>query len=238
VFGEHMARLTGFLVASLCVLAGVPASAAAATWTAPLARCYVSVGATPQERQLVTVGASGFTPLGPVDVLLDGQPADATDDGQPDPFFADPEGQVSAGVRVPYQPARQRPFTLSVTERANPANSVTVTSQVTALTVGLTPAEAPPSRRVLFTGRGFIKAAPVWGHYIFHGKLRRTVRMSHRPADACGTFSVKRRQIPVVRPHTGRWILQVDQQKAYSRTPDSVFQRVKITVERKPKSAR
>jgi hypothetical protein len=233
-----MGRLTPLLVAALCVLAGVPASAAAATWTAPLARCYVSVGAAVQDRQIVTVGANGFTPLGPVDVLLDGQPADATDDGQPDPFFADPEGRVSAGVRAPYQPAGQRAFSLSVTERANPSISVTVTSQVTALAVALTPAEAPPSQRVRFTGRGFVKAASVWGHYLFRGKVRRTVRLSHRPAEACGTFSVKRRQIPVVRPHTGRWILQVDQQKAYSRTPDSVFQRVKITVARKPKPSR
>jgi hypothetical protein len=233
-----MGRLTSSVIAALCVLVGVPASAGAATWTAPLARCYVSVGAAVQKRQIVTVGANGFTPLGPVDVLLDGQPADATDDGQPDPFFADPEGQVSAGVRVPYQPTGQRAFSLSVTERANPSNSVTVTSQVTALAVTLTPAVAPPSRRVRFTGRGFLKAAPVWGHYLFRGKLQRTVRLSRRPADACGTFSVKRRQIPVVRPHTGRWLLQVDQQKAYSKTPDSAFQPVRITVARKPKPAR
>src|SRR3954453_18520759 len=77
VFGEQMNRLTAILAASACALAIVPASAAAATWAAPLARCYVSGGPDVQNRQIVTVGATGFTPLSSVDVLLDGAPADA-----------------------------------------------------------------------------------------------------------------------------------------------------------------
>jgi hypothetical protein len=233
-----MGRLTRSLIVATCVLAGAPATAAAANWTAPLARCYVSVGPMPQQRQVVTIGASGYTPLAPVDVLLDGAPADATDDGQPDPWFADPEGAVAGAVRAPYQPSGERAFGITVTERANPANTITVTSLVTALDVTLTPAEARPSRRVRFSGRGFVKAAPVWGHYLFKGKPRRTVRLAGRPKNACGTFSVKHRQIPIFRPHTGRWILQVDQQKAYSATPDSVSARVKITVQRRPKASR
>jgi hypothetical protein len=236
VFRGHMGRLTRSAIVATCVLAGAPATAAAATWTAPLARCYVSVGPLPPQRQVVTLGATGFTPLGPVDVLIDGAPADATDDGQPDPWFADPEGRVSGAMRAPYQPSGERAFGISVTERANPANTVMVTGRVTALDVTLTPAEARPSRRVRFSGRGFIKAAPVWGHYLFRGKPRKTVQLSRRPKDACGTFSVKQRQIPIFRPHTGRWVLQVDQQKAYSATPASVSARVKITVERRPKA--
>jgi hypothetical protein len=231
-----MSRLTGSVIAALCLLAGAPATAGAATWTAPLARCFVSVGAVPQERQLVTVGAAGFTPLKPVDVLVDGAPA-IGDDGQPIAFVADPAGQVGGNVRAPYQPSGERAFGISVKEQANPANAITVISQVTALDVTLTPAEAPASRRVRFTGRGFIKAAPVWGHYLFKGKVRKTVRLARRPADACGTFSVKHRQIPIFRPHTGRWILQVDQQHVYSRTPDSVSARVRISVRRQPKAS-
>jgi hypothetical protein len=163
-------------------------------------------------------------------VLLDGQAADATDDGQADPFYADPTGGVTARLRVPYQPADERAFTLSVTEHANPGNSVTVTSKVTALTAELRPAKARPSRRVRFLGRGFVKAAPAWGHYLFRGKVRRTVRLARRPEGDCGTFSVRRRQIPVVRPKIGKWTLQIDQQRRYSETPDSVFVRITITV--------
>jgi hypothetical protein len=232
-----MGRLTRSLIVATCVLAGAPATAAAGTWTAPLARCYVSAGPTSQQRQVVTVGATGYTPFAPVDVLIDGGPADATDDGQPDPWFADPEGAVSGAVRAPYQPTGQRAFGISVSERANPSNTVSVTSLVTALEVTLTPAEARPSRQVRFSGRGFINAAPVWGHYVFRGKVRRTVRLARRPQNPCGAFSVKRKQFPIFRPHMGRWVLQVDQQKAYSTTPGSAFARITITVQRRPKAS-
>ena len=228
-----MSRLSGLLIAALCALAALPSGAGAATWTAALKRCYVSVGPEPDRRQVFVVGATGFPAFAPVDVLLDGQPADATDDGQPDPFYADPGGNVNARVRAPYQPVGERPFTLSVTEHANSANAVTVTSQVTALTAELRPAQAPPSRRVRFSGRGFTNPAPVWGHYLYHGILRRTVRLARRPEGACGAFAVRRRQIPVVRPRMGKWTLQVDQQKIYAAAPNSVFVRIIITVGRR-----
>jgi hypothetical protein len=62
--------------------------------------------------------------------------------------------------------------------------------------------------------------------------VRRTVRLARRPTGDCGTFSVRRRQIPVVRPKIGKWTLQIDQQRRYSETPDSVFVRITITVGR------
>lgn len=227
-----MTRLSGILAAALCALAAVPAAVSAATWAAPLAPCYVSVGPAPGERQVIPVAVRGFMPLAPVDVLLDGQPADATGDGQADPFYADPSGNVTARLRVPYQPADERVFTLSVTEHANPGNTVTVSSKVTALTAELRPAKAPPSKPVRFLGRGFVKSAPVWAHYLFHGKVRRTKRLARRPEGACGTFSVRRKQIPIFRPKIGKWTLQIDQQRRYAKTPDSVFVRITITVGR------
>lgn len=227
-----MTRLSGILAVTLCALAALPAVAGAATWTAQLAPCYVSVGPDASQRQVVPVGARGFMPLSPVDVLLDGQPADATDDGQADPFYADPSGAVTARLRVPYQPSGERTFSLFVSEHANSGNSATATSKVTALTVELRPAKQRPSRRVRFLGRGFVKAAPVFGHYLYRGHVRRTVRLARRPEGDCGTFSVRRRQIPVVRPKIGKWTLQIDQQRRYSETPDSVFVRITITVGR------
>jgi hypothetical protein len=63
------------------------------------------------------------------------------------------------------------------------------------------------------------------------GKHRRTVDLG-KPKGACGRVSVKRPQIPIRRPKTGRWRLQVDNQPVYSAEPPSVFVRVAITVER------
>jgi len=232
-----MSRLIAASALALGAAAALPAGALGATWTAAVASCYVSVGPAPTQRQVVPVGAQGFTPFAPVDVLEDGAPADATDDGQPDPFYADQAGAVSARLRVPFQPQGERPFTLTVSEHANQANTIGIASRVTALSVTLKPAKARPSRRVRFHGRGFVKAAPVWAHYLYKGTLRRTVQLVRRPSGACGVFTVKRRQIPVVRPGIGRWTLQVDQQRAYAAAPESVFVRITITVGRRIRGA-
>ena len=53
----------------------------------------------------------------------------------------------------------------------------------------------------------------------------------HEPAGPCGTFSVKRRQFPF-RPRTGRWLLQIDQQRAYAASPATTFVKLEIFVRR------
>jgi hypothetical protein len=224
---------SGLVLAALAVVpATLPGSARAAAWTAAPAGCYVSVAPEPAQRQLVDVSAGGFPAHSPVDVLVDGAPADVSGDGVADPVYADAQGRVEVAVRAPYQPSGQRPFSITVTERAARANTLAATPLVTALGFELRPAQAPPSRRVRFVGRGFTGRGSVWGHYVFGGKVRRTVRIAWHPRNACGTFSVRRRQIPIVRPHTGRWTLQVDQQRRYDPTPHTVFARLDITVQR------
>jgi hypothetical protein len=218
-----MTRAALLLTAAVAA-AAAPAGASAATWAQPLRACYVSSGPAPGARQLAHVRAQGFAPGAAVDVLVDGAAAAAV--------AADGAGRVAADVPVPYQPAGQRAFALTVAQRGDPAGALTAAPLVTALALELDPATAPPSRRVRFSGRGFTRRAPVWGHYLFGGALRRTVRLAARPAGACGTFSAHRRQIPLVRPRTGRWTLQVDQQKAYALAPASVFVRLDIDVRR------
>jgi len=224
--------MTRLLAVTLPVLLAAPATASAATWTRPPAPCYVSVGPAPTERQAVPIRAEGFTPNAPLDLLIDGVPADTDGDGLSDQIYADPDGRVTKGaVPAPHQSRGERPFSIEVIERAKPSNSVAATSNVTALSVRLRPSLAPPSSRVRFAGRGFLKPAAVWGHYVYAGKVRRTVRLAKRPKGACGTFSVRRRQIPITRPRTGHWTLQVDQQKRYAPQPSSVFVRLDINVQ-------
>jgi hypothetical protein len=224
---------SGLLLAALAAAAtALPASARAAAWTDAPAGCFVSVAQEPAQRQLVPVAAHGFPANAPLDLLVDGVPADVTGDGVADAVYADARGRIVAGVRAPYQPTGQRPFSITVTARADRSNTVAATPLVTALAFELRPAQAPPSRRVRFVGRGFTDRRAVWAHYVFGGKVRRTVRLVRRPTAPCGTFSVRRRQIPLVRPRTGRWTLQVDQRRRYSASPRSVFFRMEIMVER------
>jgi len=207
--------------AALLLLA-LPGAASAAT-LAPVKPCYVSV--TSATREAVDVGGAGFTPNSKVDLSVDGAVALAG-------AQVDPAGNLPAQVlQAPYQPKGERAFTITATEQGNPASTATLTPRVTALNLGIQPRRARPSRRILFRGRGFTGASSVYAHYLFGGRVRKTVSFG-QPKGPCGTFTVRRRQIPVRNPRTGRWLLRADQQKRYSDAPDSVFVQVAIDVSR------
>jgi hypothetical protein len=221
-------RLRLIAVTSALLLAPA-APAAAAPVLDPLKACYQSLGEAEAQRETVQLRAHGFTPLATVDALIDGQPA--LTGGLVDAF-----GDVAASVKVPYQADGERTFVVTLTERGNPANTVTATALVSDLTVALRPKQARSSRRVRFRGRGFTGAGAVYGHYLYVApddtrRHRRTVRLG-RPQEACGVFSARRRQIPIKRPRTGLWILQVDQQRDYDPQPDSARVEVEIRVTR------
>jgi hypothetical protein len=205
------------LIVATVLATGACAAPAAATVTLqPLKDCYVSAQADEAQREGIAIHGSGFNREAAVDVYIDGV---LTLSGQ-----ANLVGDVVATVKAPYQPTGQRRFTLTVAERGNPANAVTVQPLVSALTVVLRPREANSSRRVRFRGRGFTGDGAVFAHYLFYNRARDTVRHMktvrlRRPRGACGTFTVRRRQIPIRRPRTGPWLLQVDQQRTYSPTP-------------------
>jgi hypothetical protein len=210
------------LPATALLVLALAAPASAAPVMAPLHACYASDGTAPAQRETVSVLASGFTPAAHVDLLIDGQ---FQTSGR-----ADINGAVAAKVPAPFQGIGQRQFTLTLQEQENTTNFVTASSLVTNLSVTLRPKRARPSRKVRFNGRGFIKDAPVFGHYVFGGKVRKTIRLAHRPVQPCGIFHAKRRQIPVKHPATGTWLLQVDQQRRYSPHPASNVQPVIIHV--------
>ena len=212
----------------LAALALLPATAQAATLT-PLKPCYVSVTQrSPGDPPGITLerldlAGSGFTPGALVDVSVDGT-IDRT-------IQADPAGNLPPQVmKSPYRPRGEGPFTLTAAEQGNPLNSVSLASRTTALGVRVRPSEAEPASRVRFNGRGFTQQHAVWAHYLFKGKVRKTVRLKRQIDNPCGRFAVRRRQIPVEGPQTGTWTLQIDQQRRYSRAPDSVFVRMTIVV--------
>ncbi len=215
---------TRLLGGALAALALLPATAQAATLT-PLKPCYISVtqrSSPPvitQER--LDLAGNGFTPGALVDLSFDGK-LDRT-------IQADATGSLPPQIlKSPYRARGEGPFTLTAAEQGNPLNAVSLASRTTALTLRVRDAE--PQRRVRFTGRGFTQQRAVWAHYLFKGKVRKTVRLKRRIDNPCGRFSVRRKQIPIKQPKIGNWTLQVDQQRRYSRAPDSVFVRATIEV--------
>lgn len=200
------------------------ASAPAAVTLAPLKPCYVSAGAEPAQREPIEINASGLTPNGTAVVALDGAVVLAK-------AQVDALGQIIGALPAPFQAAGQRPFTLSITDNSNTTKAVAASSLVTALDVRVRPADARPSSRVRFRGRGFTDGTAVYGHYLRKGKLRKTVLLA-MASGPCGTFEVRRRQLPIRRPHTGRWVLQIDQEPTWEKTPKTVSVTLVIDVTR------
>jgi hypothetical protein len=219
-----IARLT----AAAAVLLAVPGTAAAAPVLEELQPCYASAGTEDAQREPVTIRGTGFTPAAVVDILIDGKDVA---DAQVDVF-----GALAGAVPAPYRQRGERRFTLLVVERASSTNPspqrATVTSRVTNLSVSLRPKRARPSRRVRYRGRGFMDDSPVFAHYILNERVRKTVRLARRSRGPCGRFSVKRRQIPIKRPRTGKWLVQIDQQREYAEQPPTNWVHVLINVRR------
>jgi hypothetical protein len=227
----HVMRCSGTLMRLLRPILGVAAAillapqAAQAAALDPLGACYRSVDS--ETRESVRVHGTGFTPGETVRVAIDGA---VVEEG-----YADTNGEVSGDVPAPYQAGGERPFTVTVTEARQPANTASAASRVTALDFRLKPRHADVSDRVRFVGRGFTDGTSVYAHYVRKGKHRKTVRLGAAQG-LCGTIDVKRRQFPIRSPALGRWILQVDNQPTYSAAPVGVQARSYITVSNKPQS--
>jgi hypothetical protein len=205
------------VTALLLAVAAAPARAAAALEA--LEPCYVSAGPEPERREKVSVRGTDFLPNTTVEVLIDGMSVYRPS--------TDAVGDFIVFVDAPHQSRGERPFTLEVRDGVN---WLAAQSRVTNLAVTVRPREAPPSRRVRFRGRGFTGTGPVYAHYLYGRKLQKTVRLAAGSNSPCGTFSVKRRQIPVENARTGSWLVQIDQKKAYDPQPDPVWVRLPIEV--------
>jgi hypothetical protein len=216
------------IVLAASVLAGslVPTAAAQTpTLAQPLLPCYVTAGQDATQRELVDINAQGFTKNGTATVAIDGSVIQNN-------AALDPMGALLGTVPAPFQARGQRPFTLSVTDNANPALALSAQSLVSAIDVKVTPTNARPSRRVRFRGRGFTKGAAVYAHYLRKGKARKTVLLAS-PAAPCGTFDVRHRLLPIKRPQTGRWKVQIDHDRVWQKAP-SVSVELTIDVTRSP----
>jgi hypothetical protein len=236
VFSLTMLLRTTLLAAAFAVLWAMPAHAQTAAQLDPLKPCYVA--ATEDQREYVTVSGSGFTPFAYVDIFVDNIDATPTNP-QPQATY---DGFLLGSVPAPFIDAGQRTFTLRAREREVQANSVTVTSKVTRLSVDQSPESAATSDRVRFRGRGFTDLTKaVYVHYVFAGKSKKTIKIG-LPTGDCGLFSIKRKQFPFHNsPQIGVWTLQFDQNprydpKASPRVPLTV--KVRKAPKIKPRSAR
>jgi len=197
---------------ALAVALIAPAAAHAAPTIEPLKPCYVTAATTagPQSEGMQIV-AAGFSPNASVNLTIDGEAYPGGENLQ-----ADADGVLPIDpIPAPFVERGTREFTLTLTEVENPANTVSTTTQSTALGVKLRPKEARPSDLIRFKGGGFTEDKPIWAHYVYKGKVRKTVRMARKPRGGCGGFKARRRQIPVEKPGLGNWTIQFDQSRRF-----------------------
>jgi hypothetical protein len=220
------------LIGSALAAALGPAAATAAaqpTLDPPALPCYVA--AQPDQTQPVMISGHGFMPYALIDVYVDDiQQMPAAGSAQPQ---ADANGDVTGSVPAPYFPFGIHPFTLRLTEPANPADTATTTSSVATLSVEQVPPSARTRARVRFRGRGFTAPGPVYAHYVYQGLSHKTVQVALAHG-ACGAFSRRMRQFPFRHsPRVGTWTIQFDQEPHYGEQVD-VSARLTVSVNRAP----
>jgi hypothetical protein len=224
------------MVSRACAVAGtllvalaVPAGAQAVPTIEPLRPCYVTAGTVDDPKgEGVLIRAQGFTPNAKVDLTVNGAPINGSMGLQ----VGETGLLTLKPFPAPFVPRGSAPFSVTLTEQNNPANTVTATAKSTRLGVKIRPKSARPSQRIRFTGSGFTQDKPVWAHYTRNGKQVKRVRIVRRPGE-CGTWSVRRRQFPMKHPAQGVWWVQYDQSKKYAtgrKHRPAVRVRVKFTV--------
>jgi hypothetical protein len=173
--------------------------------------CYLQT-----DRTNVTVSGNGFPAGRPYSVSLDGT---ALTGGL---GTMDAGGRMQGAFAPPALTADEleRTFTVAVTSDAVSAQSQFT---VTRLKANFTPSEGDPTKlRVRFSVAGFGLAMhnpDVYVHYVTpKGKLKQTVRLGQATGQ-CGRIArtAKRRLFPFREPALGKWQLQFDTSKSFTK---------------------
>jgi hypothetical protein len=195
--------LVGSLAAAVAVMVALvaPASASAAELTVE-GTCFAA-------GQRVPIAGTSFTPGAPVAIA-----GDVTGAAQ-----ADAMGMFRTEVTAP--PVAElgpRSVTVTAVDRANPANTATMTLKVVREAFGSNrPIAGRPRDITTWRFAGFEPGQPVYAHFLLDGRSRGDYRFGVARGD-CGTLAVRAPRIPGVRTlGPGRWTLKLDQRMTYRR---------------------
>lgn len=198
-------RVLRACVCSLLVVVLAPLSVAGAASIKADKKCYVSGTA-------VNVAGSGFGPGNSIFVTGNQMFAAAT---------ADPGGIFSSRLRAPSLGAFIRPgsksFKITATDQAT---NVTASTKIRVANLTFATSSGVKSPRSKRTWRfsGFIqkRGKPIYGHFRRAGKTYANYRFG-KPKGACGTLTKRAPGIPAKNVRPGKWLIQVDYKKRYSR---------------------
>lgn len=121
-------------------------------------------------------------------------------------------------------------FNLIAEDRTNPAAPIIAAMPFQVVRFGMTRSPNPkrPRQRVTYTARGFAPGKPVYAHFRYKGKTRRTVSLGVAKGP-CGITSRKMRALPT-KVRYGSWRAYIDQSRKFSvRTRPQWVDRFTIT---------
>jgi hypothetical protein len=203
--------LTAVPAATLGLLCAAAAPAAAATiQTLP---CNVDTRVS--GAKTVPLVGTGFTPGGFVTIQT-------TSAAAPTPtFFASAQADAAGNFATAASPAlfnkfdtQEQSFNVLATDQTNPAIVATAQFEQVRLGYVTNPSTGRPTRRATHIVRGFPVGQPVWLHYRFGGKTRRSVSLGAAQAP-CGKAQRRMALLPT-RSRRGKWTVYVDQVRRYS----------------------
>jgi hypothetical protein len=189
---------------SLAVAAGVaalavPSTASAAELTvSPQKPCYGS-------GEAVNLLGTGFTPLDSATVTRDGTLLGSLD--------TDANGAFN-GVLTLAQNSGRRTKTYTAADGTNSTLTASAQITVSAVRVGLKPAQGAPGRIMTITASGFTTGPTLWAH-VTRGRSKRTLKIG-RLTGACHGLKTRKRLLPrdaAIGVHT----IQFDTFRRYSR---------------------
>ena len=166
---------------SLAVAVGVamlvlPSAASAAELTvSPEKRCYRS-------EEVVDLLGTGFTPLSTVTVTRGGTAFD--------PLRTQADGSFGGELKLFLASGRET-RTYVATDDSNPSLTASAQITVSAVRVGLKPANGAPGRIMTVTARGFTTGSVLWAHVRYRGSTR-NVKIG-RLTGACHGLKTRKR---------------------------------------------
>ena len=200
-----MQRAVISILAVAALLAAAPAATAATLATDT--RCY-------QETQDVVVTGTGYAPMGTVSITRDGAPFGTA--------TADATGNFQAKFAAAELGRDQRESVASLTATDAALNVASTRYRTTKVYADFDPDSGDPKTlTVRFSVNGFgllRRHASVYLHYISPGgKVRRDVRLG-TALGTCGVIrKTRERHLFPFPAERGRWILQFDTNKKYTR---------------------
>lgn len=202
--------LAVLLLGALTAAAAAAPAGGAVIKTDPCVR-YVSGQPT------MTILGTGFTPSGFVTLhtLTKAKPS-------PLAFTSSPVLPTGRFLKTTLPPSfssvnrNLETFALVATDNTNPAAPIIATTPFQVVRFGLTTRPTPtrPTTKVTYTARGFTPGKPVYVHFRFASKTRRTVKLGVA-SGPCGIASKRMRALPT-RARYGTWTTYTNQSSKFS----------------------